>query len=77
MRVKMTVDMSGTRNGEPWPPRGTAIDLPDAEALQYISADMAKPAGEEPAETATMPTEDVETRGPVTTKTGPTARKAK
>jgi hypothetical protein len=71
MRVKMKVDMSGTRDGVPWPPRGTPIDLPEAEALQYLNADMAVPAGEEPPQTATMPTDDVETRGPVTTRTGP------
>lgn len=77
MRVKMKVDMSGTRDGVPWPPRGTVIELPDAEAQQYLDADMAVPAGKEAPETATMPADDVETRGPVTTKTGPTARKPK
>lgn len=71
MRVKMKVDMSGTREGVPWPPRGTVLDLPAAEAQQYLDADMAVPAGEADAETATMPTDDVETRGPVTTKSGP------
>lgn len=75
MRVKMTVDMSGTRNGAPWPPRGTPVELPDDEARQYIDADMAVPAGKEPPETATMPTDDLETRGgPLTTRTGPTKR---
>lgn len=74
MRVKMKVDMSGTRDGAPWPPRGTVVDLPDDEALQYLNADMAVPAGETDAETATMPTDDVETRGPVTTKSGPVKR---
>lgn len=83
MRVTMTVDLSGTRNGQPWPPRGTVIDLPDAEAQQYIAAGMAKPAGDEvePAtgdvETAAMPDNDVEKRSPVTTKSGPAKRSGK
>lgn len=76
MRVKMTVDLSGTRDGKPWPPRGQALDLPDAEALQYIEANMAVEAGNA-VETATMPQEDVETRPAVTTKTGPARRTAK
>jgi hypothetical protein len=77
VRVKMKVDMSGTREGVPWPQRGTVIDLPDTEAQQYIDADMAVPAGKEPAETATMPADDVETRGPVTTRSGPVKKPTK
>lgn len=80
MRVVMKVQMSGTRNGQPWPARGAAIDLPDDEAQGYIGADMAVAAGDAPAavETATMPQDDVETRTsePVTTKTGPTPKRS-
>lgn len=74
MRVRMTVQVSGMRNGAEWPPRGGTIDLPDDEARQYIEANMAVPAGESEPETATAPTADVETRGPLTTQTGPAKR---
>lgn len=74
MRVRMTVQVSGMRNGAEWPPRGGVIDLPDDEALQHIQADMAVPAGDDGPETATAPAADVETRGPLTTQTGPAKR---
>ena len=72
MRVVMTVDQSGMRNGQDWPPRGTPIDLPDDEALGYIKGGMARPADkEDDVEKAVAPTEDVENRGGLTKKTGP------
>ena len=56
MRVRMRVDVSGTRNGAPWPRRGGEIDLPDNEAAQLCAAGMAEPiAVSEPVETATVP----------------------
>lgn len=64
MRIRMTHDVTGMRNGEPWPPRGTVVDLPDAEALDYINADMAVPVTVyRSAETMTADTVDVELRG--------------
>jgi hypothetical protein len=54
----MRVDVSGTRDGQPWPPRGSVIDLPDDEARQYCESGMAEPVavfGSEAAETATPP----------------------
>ena len=38
MKVRMIVEISGTRDGEEWPRRGGVIDLPDAEAADYIAA---------------------------------------
>ena len=38
MKVRMIVEISGTRDGEEWPKRGESIDLPDAEAADYIAA---------------------------------------
>jgi len=75
MRIKMTVDMSGTRCGVPWPPRGTVMDLPDDEARQYCAAGMAVPAADKDAdvETATPP-DDEEARTALTTQTGPAKR---
>ncbi|KPC73717.1 hypothetical protein ADL26_13375 [Thermoactinomyces vulgaris] len=44
MRVTMKVDLSGTRNGEPWPRRGETVDLPDEEAAQLCASGMAETA---------------------------------
>jgi hypothetical protein len=43
MRVKMKVAVSGTRNGETWPPIGGVIDLPDPEAESLLWMDLAAP----------------------------------
>lgn len=37
MRVKMHHQISGTRNGQPWPARGEDVDLPDGEAQALIA----------------------------------------
>ncbi|WP_371528379.1 hypothetical protein OG302_22315 [Streptomyces sp. NBC_01283] len=51
MRVRMKVTISGTRDGQPWPERGGAVELPDDEAGQMIAAGLAEEHdGEEPAE---------------------------
>jgi hypothetical protein len=42
MRVKMKVQVSGTRDGLPWPDRGETVDLPDEEAAQLCAAGMAE-----------------------------------
>lgn len=39
----MKVDVSGTRNGLEWPPRGSVLDLPDDEAAEYCRTGMAEP----------------------------------
>lgn len=44
MRIRMNISMSGTRNGEDWPPRGSVVDLPDDEAQHYIDNGTAEPA---------------------------------
>ncbi len=69
----MKVDVSGTRDGHPWPPRGSVVELPDAEAADYCRNGMAEPVAtfDEP-ETA-VPIEP-EVRGPVTRARGPRQR---
>jgi len=47
MQVKLLVDISGTRNGEPWPGRGESVDLPEDEARAMIAVGMAAEAGDE------------------------------
>lgn len=81
MEVRLLVDVSGTRDGQAWPPRGNTIDLPDEEARQMIAAEQAVPVsgpaakGPRAAERAVMPDDAVEYRKaqerPLTTNTGP------
>lgn len=71
MLVRMRVQVSGMRNGAEWPPSGSVVELPDAEAAQYCAAGMAEPVTTfAAAETATI-AEDAEKRTPLTTRTGP------
>ena len=65
MHVKLKVDMSGTRDGAPWPARGETLEVDDAEGADLCAAGMAEPVTKrdaEKAETATAP--EPEKRGP-------------
>lgn len=44
MRIILIGEMSGTRDGQDWPPRGSTVDLPDDEAVALLHGGMAKPA---------------------------------
>jgi len=48
MKIRMLVHMSGTRNGQDWPPAGVVMDLPDGEAGDYIAAGIATPVTDGP-----------------------------
>lgn len=72
MKVRMKVDISGTRNGQEWPRRGSVVDLPDAEAVEMCAAGMAEPVAGDDVETAALPSD--EERRPLTTRTGPARR---
>ena len=52
-RVTMLVQITGTRNGQDWPPIGGEIELPAAEAADLIRQHNAKPAPE-PVERAVV-----------------------
>jgi hypothetical protein len=54
MKIRMKVDISGTRNGEPWPARGEVIDLPTDEAQSLIDSNMAEAITKAKAETAAV-----------------------
>lgn len=41
MNVRLTTQISGTRNGADWPIPGSVVDLPDAEAKDLIRAGQA------------------------------------
>ncbi|MFF1417470.1 hypothetical protein [Streptomyces sp. NPDC058280] len=63
MKVRMKVAMSGTRNGEDWPPKGELADLPTGEAQHLVAAGIAEEVTDEvpEVETAAAPPEDAET----------------
>jgi hypothetical protein len=65
MLVRMIGEVSGTRDGAPWPGVGRDIDLPSDEAAQLIQARMAIPAvdPELAVQRAVAPTVAVEERG--------------
>lgn len=83
MKVLLLAEMSGTRDGQAWPPRGTVVDLPDDEAARLCELFMARPVVEtEMVEKAVLVAPEVEVRGvevrgdgPLTTKNGPALRR--
>lgn len=42
MRIRMLVEMAGSRDGQPWPAKGEEADLPTAAAAHLISAGVAE-----------------------------------
>ena len=42
MKVRLRVNLTGTRNGEAWPPKGAEMELPEAEAQDMIRGGMAE-----------------------------------
>lgn len=51
----MKVDVTGTRNGDPWPARGETLDVSDDEARELIHAGIADPVVDKKTEKATAP----------------------
>lgn len=51
----MKVDVTGTRNGDPWPPRDEVVDLPDDEARDLCAAGIAEPVPDAKVQKATAP----------------------
>lgn len=49
MKVRLVHDISGTRDGKPWPAAGGEVDLPDDEALVMLQNGSAKAVGEKPS----------------------------
>jgi len=45
MRIKLLAEITGTRNGVPWPKRGEEVDLPDEEATTMVAVGMAEAVG--------------------------------
>lgn len=73
MRVQMSVFISGTRDGEPWPEVGGVVDLPADEAADMIANGYAEPVAAKDAETASVTPEGETAAAPIK---APRARKA-
>lgn len=52
MKVRMKIQIAGTRNGLRWPGVGGDIDLTDGEAVDLISQGYAEEVAEAPAKKA-------------------------
>ena len=50
--VVMRQQISGTRNGKPWPPVGGQVDLPEQEAEALVASGVATPVGKRKREAA-------------------------
>lgn len=46
MKVRMKVNISGTRDGEPWPPIGECVVVPDTEGAELCANGYAEPVAE-------------------------------
>lgn len=55
MKVKMKVDITGTRDGKPWPGIGEEVDLPDDEGKDLCAAGIAEPVVDTKVQKATAP----------------------
>ncbi|MEV7755630.1 hypothetical protein [Streptomyces griseofuscus] len=87
MKIRMKTDVSGSRNGEPWPGRGSTLEVPDAEGADLCKAGIAEPVAKKDAEAVekATPPDDTEQRqadddqqpqkGPVTTDSAPAVAK--
>ena len=61
MKVRMKVQMSGSRNGEDWPAVGEVIDLDVDEAALYLTSGVCAPLKGDDVETADAVDDDAET----------------
>ncbi|WP_405799280.1 hypothetical protein [Streptomyces sp. NBC_01506] len=60
MKIRMKVQMSGTRNGQRWPKVGETADIPTGEATHLVASGIAEQApDEQPTQTATTPDSEV------------------
>lgn len=64
MKIRMKVDVSGARDGRPWPRRGEVADVSDGEGAALCASGMAEPVAEDKVETATPPADGEEKRTP-------------
>lgn len=60
MRIRMLVDMpeGAARNGEPWPAKGVAVELPTADAAHLVASGVAEEVPEPDGEDAEQATDE-------------------
>lgn len=58
MRVRLLVEVTGTRDGEEWPPKGAEVDLPDVEAASMVRGGLAEVIPIDSAKSAAAETAD-------------------
>lgn len=73
MKIRMKIQMSGTRNGQRWPKAGETADIPTGEATHLVASGIAEqvtdeqvtePQPEPEAEAVTEPVTEQETATP-------------
>lgn len=64
MRVRMTADISGSRNGVDWPKRGEVLELPNEEAKDYLNSGLVEAVKGNEEQHAVPADDDVETATP-------------
>ena len=70
MKVRMKGDVSGSRNGVPWPARGEVMELPDDEGAQLCASGLATPVKDtEDDVEKTVREDDAEQRAGLTKET--------
>ena len=47
MLIRMLIDMPGTRDGEPWPAKGEAVELATATAAHLVASGVAEQVTDE------------------------------
>lgn len=61
MNVRLLVSISGTRDGQDWPPAGSVVDLPADEAEHLVAAGLAAAQADTPAPVETAAQAPAET----------------
>lgn len=52
MKVRLLVQVSGSKNGKDWPPVGDVVEVSDEEGAQLCAAAIAEPVAEKSADKA-------------------------
>lgn len=62
MKVRIQGDISGSRDGVPWPKRGETMELPDDEGASLCASGLAAPVAESDDVEKAVPADDSEKR---------------
>lgn len=63
MRVRMKIDVSGSRDGQAWPKRGETFEVSDAEGADLCSSGLAEPVADSGGDVEkAVPADDAEKR---------------